>query len=60
MGSREQVNRQGLDSDQAGEGSKAGEAGWWIRSRGQRSRQADRGWAAGRIVRKLGIREQAG
>ena len=40
---------------QAGEGSKAGEAGWWIRSRGQRSEQADRGWAVGRMVRQAGI-----
>ena len=45
---------------QAGEGSKAGEAGWWIRSRGQRSEQADGGWAVGRMVRQAGIRELAG
>ena len=31
------------------------EADRWIRSRGERSRQTDRGWAAGKIVRQAGI-----
>ena len=52
-GTEEQTDQQGLGSRQASQTGRdrQREADRWIRSRGQRSRQTDRGWAAGKIVR---------